>query len=145
MPFYQCISLAGSLSQEQKEEIVREVTRIHCQETGGLPLFVQIQFDEVTSDNVFQNGKPSSAVRLHARIRAGRDAATKLRMLHAYTDLIARVARVPVDDVMVGFIETSYENVMEAGVRLPAPGEEKAWLAYFEQRASATSDVQQGC
>jgi phenylpyruvate tautomerase PptA (4-oxalocrotonate tautomerase family) len=36
MPFYQCISLAGSLSQEQKEEIVREVTRIHCQETGGL-------------------------------------------------------------------------------------------------------------
>jgi hypothetical protein len=42
---------------------------------------------------------------------------------------------------MVGFIETSYENVMEAGVRLPAPGEEKAWLAHFEQRASATSDV----
>jgi phenylpyruvate tautomerase PptA (4-oxalocrotonate tautomerase family) len=141
MPFYQCISLAGSLSQEQKEEIVREVTRIHCQETGGLPLFVQIQFDEIASVNVFQNGKPSSAIRLHARIRAGRDSATKLRMLHAYTDLIARVARVPVDDIMVGFIETSYENVMEAGVRLPASGEEKAWLAHFEQRASATSDV----
>jgi phenylpyruvate tautomerase PptA (4-oxalocrotonate tautomerase family) len=103
MPFYQRISLAGSLSQDQKEEIVREVTTIHCQETGGLPLFVQVQFDEVTSDNVFQNGKPCSAIRLHARIRAGRDAATKLRMLHAYTDLIARVARVPVDDVMVGF------------------------------------------
>jgi phenylpyruvate tautomerase PptA (4-oxalocrotonate tautomerase family) len=93
------------------------------------------KFDEVTSDNVFQNGKPSSAVRLHARIRAGRDAATKLRMLHAYTDLIARVARVPVDDIMVAFIETSYENIMEAGVRLPPPGEEKAWLAQFEQRA----------
>jgi phenylpyruvate tautomerase PptA (4-oxalocrotonate tautomerase family) len=135
MPFYQCISLAGSLSQGQKEEIVREVTRIHCQETGGLPRFIQIQFDEVTSDNVFQNGKPSSAIRLHARIRAGRDAATKLRMLHAYTDLIARVARVPVDDIMVAFIETSYENIMEAGVRLPPPGEEKAWLAQFEQRA----------
>jgi phenylpyruvate tautomerase PptA (4-oxalocrotonate tautomerase family) len=141
MPFYQCISLVGSLLQEQKEEIVREVTRIHCQETGGLPRFIQIQFDEVTSDNVFQNGKPSSAIRLHARIRAGRDAATKLRMLHAYTDLnaytdlIARVARVPVDDIMVAFIETSYENIMEAGVRLPPPGEEKAWLAQFEQRA----------
>jgi phenylpyruvate tautomerase PptA (4-oxalocrotonate tautomerase family) len=95
------------------------------------------KFDEVTSDNVFQNGKPSSAIRLHARIRAGRDAATKLRMLHAYTDLIARVARVPADDIMVGFIETSYENVMEAGVRLPAPGEEEAWLARFEQRATS--------
>jgi hypothetical protein len=41
-------------------------------------------------------------------------------MLHAYTDLIVRVARVPVDDVMVAFIETPFENVMEAGVRLPA-------------------------
>jgi hypothetical protein len=60
---------------------------------------------------------------------------TKLRMLHAYTDLIARVARVPVDEIMVAFIETSYENIMEAGVRLPPPGEEKAWLAQFEQRA----------
>jgi phenylpyruvate tautomerase PptA (4-oxalocrotonate tautomerase family) len=77
MPFYHCISLVGSLLQEQKEEIVREVTRIHCQETGGLPRFIQIQFDEVTSDNVFQNGKPSSAIRLHARIRAGRDAANE--------------------------------------------------------------------
>jgi phenylpyruvate tautomerase PptA (4-oxalocrotonate tautomerase family) len=141
MPFYQCFSLTGSLSQEQKKEIVREVTRIHVQETGGLARFVQILFVEVTPDNVFQNGKPSSAIRLHARIRAGRDAATKLRMLQAYTDLIARVARVPVDDIMVGFIETSYENVMEAGVRLPAPGEEKAWLAQLdEQRAPVMSD-----
>jgi hypothetical protein len=52
-------------------------------------------------------------------------------MLHAYTELIARVCRVSVDDVMVAFIETSFENVMEAGVRLPAPGNEKAWLERF--------------
>jgi hypothetical protein len=48
-----------------------------------------------------------------------------------YTDLIARVARVPVDDVMVAFIEKPFENVMEAGVRLPALGEEKAWRKRF--------------
>ena len=131
MPFYQCMTLAGTLAQDQKEEIVREITRIHCEATGGLPLFVQVQFEEVKPHDVFQNGKPSRAVRLHARIRAGRDAITKHRMLHAYTDLIVRVAGVPVHDVMIGFIETSFENVMEAGVRLPAPGEEKAWLERF--------------
>jgi phenylpyruvate tautomerase PptA (4-oxalocrotonate tautomerase family) len=76
-------------------------------------------------------------VRLHARIRAGRDAATKLRMLHAYTDLIARVARVSVEDIMVAFIETSYENTMEAGIRLPPPGEEKSWLAQFHNTVPA--------
>lgn len=131
MPYYQCITLDGTLAQAQKEEIVREITRIHCEATGGLPRFVQIQFEEVKPGDVFQNGKPSRAVRLHARIRAGRDADTRHRMLHAYTDLIARVARVPVDDVMIAFSETSFENVMEAGVRLPAPGEETAWLERF--------------
>ena len=131
MPFYQCITLAGTLAQDQKEEIVSEITRIHCEATGGLPLFVQIQFEEVKPGDVFQNGKPSRAVRLHARIRAGRNADAKHRMLRAYTDLIVRVARVPIDDVMVAFIETPFENVMEAGVRLPAPGEEKAWLERF--------------
>ena len=47
MPFYRCITLVGTLAQEQKEEIVRELTRIHCETTGALPRFVQIQFDEV--------------------------------------------------------------------------------------------------
>ena len=137
MPFYKCITLAGTLAQAQKEEIVGEITRIHCEATGGLPRFVQIQFEEVKADDVFQNGKPSRAVRLHARIRAGRDAATKLRMLDAYTDLIARVARISVEDIMVAFIETSYENTMEAGIRLPPPGEEKAWLAQFHNTVPA--------
>jgi phenylpyruvate tautomerase PptA (4-oxalocrotonate tautomerase family) len=128
MPFYQCITLAGMLAQEQKEEIVRDVTRIHCETTGALPRFVQIQFEEVKPGDVFQNGKPSRAVRLHGRIRAGRDADTKHRLLQAYTDLIVRVARVSVDDVMVALVETPRENAMEGGVRLPAPGEEKSWL-----------------
>jgi phenylpyruvate tautomerase PptA (4-oxalocrotonate tautomerase family) len=131
MPFYQCITLTGTLTANQKEEIASEITRIHCEATGGLPLFVQVQFEEVKPDDVFQNGKLSRAVRLHARIRAGRDADTRHQMLHAYTDLIARVVHVPVDDVMVAFIETPFENVMEAGVRLPEPGEEKAWLERF--------------
>jgi phenylpyruvate tautomerase PptA (4-oxalocrotonate tautomerase family) len=131
MPFYQCITLTGTLAQQQKEEIVHEITRIHCEATGGLPIFVQIQFEEVKPGDVFQNGKLSRAIRLHARIRAGRDSETKHRMLRAYSDLIVRVARVPVEDVMVAFVETPSENVMEAGVRLPAPGKERAWLERF--------------
>ena len=63
-----------------------------------------------------------------ARIRAGRDADTKHRLLRAYTDLIVRVARISVDDVMVALVDMPHENAMEAGLPLPAPGEEKAWL-----------------
>jgi phenylpyruvate tautomerase PptA (4-oxalocrotonate tautomerase family) len=121
MPFYRCITLVGTLAQEQKEEIVRDVTRIRCETTGALPRFVQIQFEEVKPGDTFRNGRPS-------RIRAGRDADTKHRMLDAFTDLIVRVARVPIDDVMVALVEMPHENAMEAGVRLPARGEEKLWL-----------------
>jgi len=128
MPFYRCVTLVGTLAQERKEEIVRDIMRIHCETTGALPRFVQIQFEEAKPGDVFQNAKPSRAVRLHGRIRAGRDADTKHGLLRAYTDLIVRVARVSVDDVMVALVEMPHENAMEAGVRLPASGEEKPWL-----------------
>jgi phenylpyruvate tautomerase PptA (4-oxalocrotonate tautomerase family) len=147
MPFYRCITLVGTLAQEQKEEIVRELTRIHCETTGALPRFVQIQFDEVKPGDVFQNGKPSRAIRLHGRIRAGRDADTKRRMLDAYTDLMVRVAGVPVDDVMIALVEMPHENAMEGVVRLPAPGEERPWLERLvsqlplAEAASLPSDI----
>jgi hypothetical protein len=49
-------------------------------------------------------------------------------LLRAYTDLIVRVARVSVADVMAALVEMPHENAMEGGVRLPAPGDEKSWL-----------------
>jgi hypothetical protein len=32
---------------------------------------------------------------------------------------------------MIGIVETSFENVMESGLRLPAPGDEESWKAKF--------------
>jgi phenylpyruvate tautomerase PptA (4-oxalocrotonate tautomerase family) len=132
MPFYQCIAPEGVVTAEMKQEIVEGITRIHCEATGGLSRFVQVQFDEVRLANVFQDGKPSSAIRLHVRMRAGRTADVRLRMMTDYTDLLNRVSGVPVVDIMIGIVETSYENVMESGLRLPAPGDEDAWKARFE-------------
>ncbi|MBX9698258.1 MAG: tautomerase family protein [Acetobacteraceae bacterium] len=90
-----------------------------------------MQFQEVAPDDMWQDGRPSAAVRLHGRLRAGRSAETRLAMLAAFTEAMGRIAGVPVADVMVALVETPYENVMEGGVRLPAPGEEAAWLANF--------------
>ncbi|WP_158807348.1 tautomerase family protein [Beijerinckia sp. L45] len=69
MPFYHCIAPVGLITSDMKQEIVDEITRIHCEATGGLALFVQVQFDEVLQENVFQNGRLSSAIRLHIRMR----------------------------------------------------------------------------
>jgi phenylpyruvate tautomerase PptA (4-oxalocrotonate tautomerase family) len=131
MPFYQCIAPIGVITADMKQEIVDEITRIHCEATGGLPRFVQVQFDEVNPENVFQNRKLSSAIRLHVRMRAGRPAEVRHRMMTNYTNLLSRVTGVPIVDIMIGIVETSYENVMESGLRLPAPGDEGSWKAKF--------------
>lgn len=72
MPFYQCIVPIGVITTDMKQEIVDEITRIHCEATGALPRFVQIQFEEVNPGNVFQDRKLSSAIRLHVRMQVGR-------------------------------------------------------------------------
>ena len=131
MPFYQCIAPIGVITADMKQEIVDEITGIHCEATSGLPRFVQIQFDEVNPENVFQNRKLSSAIRLHVRMRAGRPAEVRHQMMTDYTNLLSRVTGVPIVDIMIGIVETSYENVMESGLRLPAPGDEESWKAKF--------------
>jgi phenylpyruvate tautomerase PptA (4-oxalocrotonate tautomerase family) len=131
MPFYQCIAPIGVIAPDMRQEIVDEITRIHCEATGGLPRFVQVQFDEVSPDNVFQNRTFSSAVRLHVRMRAGRSAEVRHQMMTDYTNLLSRVTGVPIIDIMIGIVETSHENVMESGLRLPAPGDEDSWKAQF--------------
>ena len=47
--------------------------------------------------------------------------------------MLSRITGVAVVDIMIGIIETSYENVMESGLRLPAPGEETAWKAQLAE------------
>ena len=131
MPFYQCIAPVGVITRDMRQEIVDGITRIHCDSTGGLPLFVQVQFDEVDPASVFQNRKLSSAIRLHVRMRAGRPAEVRHQMMKDYTGLLNEVTGVPVVDIMIGIVETSYENVMESGLRLPAPGDEATWNAQF--------------
>jgi phenylpyruvate tautomerase PptA (4-oxalocrotonate tautomerase family) len=134
MPYYHCLTPPGTLTAADRQRLADEITDIHCANTGGLALFVQVHFEEVAVDHVFQNRKPSSAVRLHIRMRSGRSDDTRKKMLTEYTHLLSRVARVPVAEVMVAIIEVPHTNVMEGGIGLPAPGDEAEWMKQFEGR-----------
>jgi len=80
-------------------------------------------------------------VRLHARIRTGRNGDTKHRMLHVYTDLIVRVAWVLVDDVMVSFIETSFENI----IGISKPTSFGGSSSFIERRGSVFPKCTDAC
>jgi len=131
MPFYHCLTPPGTLDLAARQELANAITDTHCENTGGLALFVQVQFEEVDTSNMFQNKKRSEAVRLHIRMRAGRSDDTKKKMLTEYTNLLSRVAKVPVAEVMVAIVETPHTNVMEGGIGLPAPGDEEEWQKQF--------------
>ena len=47
MPMYQCQSPAGMLSDGVRPEIVKEITRIHCENTGAPSSFVHVAFQDV--------------------------------------------------------------------------------------------------
>lgn len=59
---------------------------------------LQVQFDEVNPENVFQNRKLFSAIRLHVRMRAGHPAEVRHQMTMDYTNRLSRVTGVPIVD-----------------------------------------------
>jgi phenylpyruvate tautomerase PptA (4-oxalocrotonate tautomerase family) len=87
MPFYQCITLVGTLAQEQKEEIVRDITRIH-RETITMGL---------------------------VEMRRGRSLDLRLELGRRIVDICAEVLGVPKRTVLVEFTAHSGDEILRDG------------------------------
>ena len=66
MPLYRCLVRQGSTTFEQRDEIAKEVVRVHCGVTGAPPSFVHAFFSEDANDEL-----PADIERLEQL--AGRD------------------------------------------------------------------------
>lgn len=122
MPLYRCTIPQGSLSTEQRAAIAKQVTAIHCEETGAPKTFVHVFFFDMPS-------VPAPEYRLHGSIRAGRTDAQKDSLRSRMRDALANVAGVGSENVAVTTNDVPAKWVMEGGVLLPEPGEEAGWLA----------------
>ena len=128
MPIYTSITQEGSLSQQQKKEIAEAVTKIHMDATGAPRSFVNVRFFTYPAGNNFRGGVESATAYLAGNIRAGRDLATKQRMLQELVALMQRIGKLPVNEVVVYVEDIPADQVMEKGAILPNPGQEKEWL-----------------
>ena len=125
MPLYRCIVTPQLSSYEQRAEIAEHVTRIHCEVTAGLPLFVHTFF---TEDDAGMLPSDKRALMLGS-IRAGRTAEQKATLVAQLEQSLARILAVGREQVSVVTVDVPARWVMEGGDILPEPGDEAAWVA----------------
>lgn len=124
MPLYVCNSRKGAIPREAKAKIARDVTDIHCEETGAPPKFVHVFFMEDAPHKPLGD----KAAFLFGSIRAGRTDAQKDAIRHRARQSIATHAGIAPDQIDVATVDLPASWAMEGGDILPEPGEEAAWL-----------------
>jgi phenylpyruvate tautomerase PptA (4-oxalocrotonate tautomerase family) len=124
MPLYRCIVAPNVSSYAQRAEIAEAVTRIHCEVTGGLPMFVHTFFAE---DAAGMLPADKRALMLGS-IRAGRTAEQKANLVEELSDSLARVLGLAGDQVSVVTVDIPARWVMEGGDILAEPGDEAEWI-----------------
>lgn len=125
MPLYRCVLTPQISTYEQRAAIAAAVTRIHCDVTDGLPLFVHTFFVE---DEAGMLPADKRALMLGS-IRAGRSAEQKARLVTEMEQALAGALDLARDQVAVVTVDVPARWVMEGGDLLPEPGDEAAWMA----------------
>ena len=125
MPLYRCMADEGLTSYEQRLEISKEITRIHCEVTGAPPGFVHAFFSEDKGHELPEGTR----LLIFGSIRAGRTDEQKDSLVSQMIDSVTRILGCPRGEVAVVTADIPARWVMEGGEILPEPGEEEAWLA----------------
>jgi phenylpyruvate tautomerase PptA (4-oxalocrotonate tautomerase family) len=128
MPLYQCLVPAGSLDAGHRAELAEAITSIHTSVTGAPRGFVNVVFTEYEPMTFFTAGKPNTVSVIEGKIRAGRDRASRAELLTRLSEAWTAITGQDRRSLLVGLDEVDPTFIMEAGLIMPAPGEEAAWL-----------------
>ena len=128
MPFYQCLVPAGSLSADNRSALAEAITEIHCTVTGAPRGFVNVVFLEYEPGTYFTAGRPNTPWAINGTIRAGRDRETRARLLTELSQAWVSITGQDARPVLIGLNEMDPTSIMEAGLIMPAAGEEAEWL-----------------
>lgn len=131
MPFYECTTVSGRLTPQQRAGVADVITTAHHRVTGAPAYFVRVAFHEADPASVFVAGAAVAHdhVFVFGHIRAGRDAATRAALTDRIAEGVCRVADLDRRGLWIYLSELTPANMVEFGHRLPASGEEEAWEA----------------
>ena len=132
MPLYLCNSRKGLISNQQKDRVAKDITKIHCRVTGAPPTFVHVFFFEEATRIPLGEYKTL----LYGQIRAGRTDTQKEELVECMNEAINRHTGILSENIAVYTKDVPSSWVMEGGELLPEPGEEEAWLAAHEAKVN---------
>lgn len=128
MPTYLCAAPVGLLSEEQKAEIARAITRIHSEATGAPTYFVQVVIDDSPKTRFLGGERADGQIWIRGDIRAGRPEAVREAMMLAMMRAVAEIAGVEESEIWVYLCNLAPTDMVEYGHVLPQPGQEQAWF-----------------
>jgi phenylpyruvate tautomerase PptA (4-oxalocrotonate tautomerase family) len=134
MPLYQCLVPAGSLDADRRAALAEAITTVHASVTGAPRGFVNVVFVEYEPWAYFTAGRPNTVSVISGTIRAGRDRATRAELLTRLSEGWLAITGQDARSVMIGLTEIDPTSIMEAGLIMPAPGKEAAWLDRHKQQ-----------
>jgi phenylpyruvate tautomerase PptA (4-oxalocrotonate tautomerase family) len=144
VPYYQCFPAPGLAGPSERALLAEEFTRIHVEVTGAPAAFVTVAFVDRPEGTIFTGGKPSANSIVSGFVRAGRDRETRRRLLAELSEAWHRVTGQDESSLVLGLIEVDPTSTMEAGLIMPAPGEEAAWFERHRDRLTALTAMY-GC
>jgi len=137
MPFYSCNVPAGSLADDQKDDLAQAITRIHAEVTGAPPDLVHVIYNELAPADSYTAGERSSGIIITGHIRAGRSDADKQRLLREVAGAGADITARSLDTIAIFIRDVPARYILESGEIVPELGEEDASLAARERSRAA--------
>lgn len=129
MPLYQVIAHEDLLTDDLRRQIAGEITKIHTTNTGAPAVFVNVLFQDPQAGRVFTAGEPSRTTIIVGNIRAGRELAVRQALLRDLAEMWTAQTGQSRGELLMAIQEIDPRVSMEAGLIMPAPGQEDAWFA----------------
>ena len=139
MPYYQLFTPEGFITPSTRSEIAKEVTHIHCEETGAPASFVHVVFQEIKKGTQYTAGEVDDEVGVFlGMIREGRSIKERQRLIQRMSAGISKILGRSENQFILNINEINSATAMEFGLILPHPGGESEW---FEKNKVALKGV----
>jgi phenylpyruvate tautomerase PptA (4-oxalocrotonate tautomerase family) len=122
MPFYRITTPEGLLSSEAKAALAAEITEFHSEMAGADKAYAKLVFDDFAPGDGFVGGEAAPVVVLTIKIRAGRPADFKRKLLLGIKEILQRATGAEDNNMLLALEEMPGSNVIQMGELLPDIG-----------------------
>jgi phenylpyruvate tautomerase PptA (4-oxalocrotonate tautomerase family) len=125
MPLYTAITQDGSVSDETKNRIAEEITRIHSVVMKVPANFVRVVFVSYAKGSGYSGSREAPTAALNCILRSGHSVEEKTDMLKQLWSMFRELTGIGADQLAISLQEIPSSNAMEMGQIMEAVAHEK--------------------